>query len=100
MLITRWQAQLVPNAEQIKQMFKTEGYTPLFGSLKPGSGSKDLRQPFDQIRILCSGELLVNVTGNKLLLRAGDRITIPANTKYSINNQGSKDCTYYFAHKI
>jgi quercetin dioxygenase-like cupin family protein len=54
---------------------------------------------FDEVRVVVEGEMLFDVAGNKLLLRAGDRIVIPANTKHSFKAQGKSPCVSFFAEK-
>ncbi len=43
----------------------------------------DHRHPFDEMRMVLEGEMSMNISGNQLLLRPGDKIMIPANTKHS-----------------
>lgn len=100
MLVTRWQAPRVPDIERIKLLFEAEGYTPYEESFEPQTEIKDHRHPFDEVRMVASGELLMNVAGNQLLLRPGDRITIPSNTRHSKKVQGSKPCVCICANVI
>ncbi|MFP5518663.1 MAG: cupin domain-containing protein, partial [Bdellovibrionia bacterium] len=58
---------------------------------------KEHRHPFCEVRMVISGELLFSVAGNQFLLRAGDRIEIPANTRHSHSNQ--EDCLCICAHR-
>ncbi len=85
MIITRWQTPMVPEIEQIKMMFSAEGLEPFLETISKDSGLPDHRHPFDEVRMVAKGELMLNIAGNKLLLREGDRITIPSNTKHSIS---------------
>ncbi|MEZ4872228.1 MAG: cupin domain-containing protein [Bdellovibrionales bacterium] len=84
MIITRWQAPVIPEIEQIKNMFSAEGLDPHVETLTPDKSLPDHRHPFDEVRMVAKGEILLNIAGNKLLLREGDRITIPSNTKHSL----------------
>jgi mannose-6-phosphate isomerase-like protein (cupin superfamily) len=43
--------------------------------------------------------MLFDISGNKLLLRAGDRIVIPSNTRHSKRVQGQESCVCICAHK-
>lgn len=99
MLITRWQAPLVPEKQQILNMFEAEGLTPQEELLQPQNEVKDHRHPFDEVRMVASGELLMDIAGNKLLLRAGDRIVIPANTKHSKKVNATEPCLCICASK-
>ena len=100
MLISRWQAPLVPDRDQIWKMFEAEGMEPFEDRIEPQSEIKDIRNPFDEVRTVVRGELLLDVAGNKLLLREGDRIYIPSNTKHSKKNQSNETCICVCAHKV
>ena len=92
MIVTRWQAPVVPDESQARYLFEGEGLTPKPEVLEAGTEIPDHRHPFDEIRMVVSGELMLNVAGTKLLLRAGDRIMIPANTKHSKKVEGTEPC--------
>ena len=83
MIVTRWQAPIVPDVKQVKMMFEAEGLEPFEETILSEENIPDHRHPFDEIRMVVEGELMLNLTGNKLLLRAGDKIVIPSNTKHS-----------------
>lgn len=100
MIIRRWQAEKVPTKEQIKMIFDLEGLEPIEETYPPKCEINEHRQPFDEIRVVVSGELLVNVSGNQLLLRAGDRIEIPSNTKHSTKVNGEQECFSIYARRI
>lgn len=100
MIVTRWQAQIVPSKEQVKMMFFAEGLEPL-EEVYPVNGTvKEHRHPFDEIRMVVEGELFINVAGNQLLLRSGDRIEIPSNTKHETTARGSQDCVCVYASRV
>jgi len=82
MLITRWQAPLLPNTEQFLMMLDQEGLEGVVEDFSPGMKISDHRHPFTEVRVVLEGELLFNVAGNQFLLRAGDRLEIPSNTKH------------------
>ena len=100
MLISRWQAPHLPQKDQILMIFQAEGLTPFEDVLPAGEEILDLRNPFDEVRVVAAGELLLDIAGNKLLLRAGDRIVIPSNTRHSKQNQGDEPCICICANKI
>lgn len=93
MIIHRWQGHKTLNLEEIKkcyhiledQDFREEKYPAT-------SLIKDHTHNLLEIRIICSGELLCNVAGNQILLRPGDKIEIPANTRHSYANNQKEDC--------
>lgn len=84
MIIRRWQAPITPDLKQIKQMFFLEGLQPKEETLEEGQTTKVQKCPFDQVRILAEGEMILDIAGNKVLLKEGDRVMIPSNTKYTL----------------
>jgi quercetin dioxygenase-like cupin family protein len=93
MVVTRWQAPVLPTPEQIKMIFTAEGLTPSEEVFEPNIVIKDHRHPFDEVRMVSSGTLFMNISGNQIMLRAGDRIDIPANTRHSISTNQTESCT-------
>jgi quercetin dioxygenase-like cupin family protein len=80
-------------------MLESEGLEPQEESFPPGAKVTDHRHPFDEVRIVVSGELSLDIAGNRLLLRAGDRILIPANTRHSKQAGGDEPCVCLYAMK-
>ena len=99
MIVTRWQAAIVPSEEQIKMMFASEGFEPYEEVYPSKANVKDHRHPFDEIRMVVSGEMMLNIAGNQLLLRAGDRIDIPSNTRHSKTAEGDQPCVCIVAKR-
>jgi len=100
MIVTRWQAPVLPTPEQVKMIFQAEGLLPLEEILRPSGIVKDHRYPFDEIRMVLSGTLLLNISGNQLLLRAGDRVHIPSNTRHSKSAGGQDECVCVVASRV
>ena len=100
MIIERWQAPLIPDKKLIYILFKREGLEPYEEVLQPKEEIKLHRHPFDEVRMILSGELKLDISGNKLLLRAGDKITIPSNTKHSKTVDAAEACVCICAQKI
>lgn len=95
MIIRRWQAPIIPDLKQIRQMFYLEGLKPQPEVLDEGVVIKDRKFPFDEVRIVVSGEMILEIAGNKVLLREGDRVEIPSNTYHSVNaHKGKVECLY------
>ena len=92
MLVTRWQAPSIPSKDQIKMIFQAEGLEPVEEVYKVEERVREHRHPFDEVRMIVSGSIFYNVSGNRLLLRPGDRIVIPANTKHETHVEGPEDC--------
>lgn len=99
MLVTRWQAPLVPTKQQIKMMFEAEGLTPYEELFPPQTSIGDHRHPFDEVRMVAEGQMLLDIAGNRLLLRAGDKIIIPSNTRHSKQVEGGAPCLCICAQK-
>lgn len=99
MLVTRWQAPMVPNFQQMQMMFEAEGLTPYEEAIPPQTTIADHRHPFDEVRMVAKGQLLLDIAGNRLLLRPGDKIVIPSNTRHSKRNDGDAPCVCVCAQK-
>ncbi len=99
MIVTRWQAPVLPTKEQIRMIFNSEGLEIEEEILPAHSKIADHRHPFDEIRMVVSGSLFMNISGNQLLLRAGDRIDIPSNTKHSKAPEGDESCLCIIAQR-
>ncbi len=99
MIVTRWQAPMLPTAEQVRMIFEAEGLLPSEEILTPRVPIADHRHPFDEIRMVMAGTLLMNISGNQILLRSGDRIDIPANTRHSKTAEGDTPCVCIIASR-
>ena len=99
MLVSRWQAPILPTRPQMVLMLESEGLEPQEDVIPTTKPMADQRHPFDEVRIVVSGQLLLDIAGNRLLLRAGDRILIPANTRHSKQADGSEPCVCIYAMK-
>lgn len=100
MIITRWQAPITPSPELIKLLFATEGLDAYEESYEPHTKIAEHKHPFCEIRTVVQGELLFNIAGNQFLLRAGDRVEIPSNTKHWHLAQGQEQCICICAQKL
>jgi quercetin dioxygenase-like cupin family protein len=100
MLVFRWQAPVLPDKKQIRSLFEAEGLDPHEEVFKPETQVDWHRHPFDEIRTVVQGEVVFDIDGNKLLLRPGDRIVIPSNTKHSFRAQGTENCVCLVANRL
>ena len=100
MIVYRWQAPIVPDLKQIKNLFEAEGLIPIEETFQPNTEVGFHRHSFDEVRIVAKGEVLFDIAGNKLVLRAGDRIMIPSNTKHSFTVQGNEPLVCVCANKL
>lgn len=99
MIVTRWQAPMLPSTEQVKMIFEAEGLAPAEEVFAPQTVIPDHRHPFDEIRMVIQGAMFLNISGNQLLLRPGDRIEIPANTRHSKTVEGAETCVCVVANR-
>lgn len=89
----------MPDKSQIKPMFEAEGLEPFEEMHPKDTFIKPHRHPFDEVRMVVSGQMILNITGNKLLLRPGDKIIIPSNTMHSTQTDEDNECLCICAHK-
>lgn len=99
MLVYRWQAPLTPTKEQARMIFLAEDLTPREELLTNTEVYPEHRHPFDEIRMILDGEISMNISGNQLLLRPGDKIMIPSNTKHSQKVLGNGTCLCLVANR-
>ena len=92
MIVQRWEAPLTPNKIQITRQYLTEGLEVFEEVYQPQQVVIEHRHPFCEVRTLVEGEMLFNIAGNQFLLRPGDRVEIPANTKHTHTAQGNQPC--------
>lgn len=99
MLITRWQAPTVPSLDQLKLILHSEGAEIQEEDFPANAEIKEHKHPFEEIRIISSGNMIFNFTGNKILLHPGDKIIIPPNTKHSMQVHGESECRSVVAYR-
>ena len=73
-------------------ILEDEGLEPYEETYQPKEKVAGHRHPFCEVRIVAQGEMLFNISGTQFLLRPGDRVEIPANTKHSHLSQGETAC--------
>tara|TARA_B100001248_G_scaffold178013_1_gene135249 strand:+ start:1826 stop:2131 length:306 start_codon:yes stop_codon:yes gene_type:complete len=100
MILKRWQAPNLPSPEQMKMLLFAEGLKfeeevyPAQAHMGPH------KHPFDEVRMVISGSMIFNLSGNKVLLRAGDRIEIPSNTLHEMTVHSDEECRSIVAFKV
>lgn len=99
MIITRWQAPIIPSKQQVLMILESEGMEPFEQTLEPQNKVGDHRKPFAEVRVIISGEMIFNVSGNQFILRPGDRVEIPGNTRFSYVAQGAEPCVTVCAQR-
>lgn len=99
MIVQRWQAAVTPSVEQIKMILHSEGLEFSEEKYSPADSVEMHKHPFEEVRIVVHGSLIYNLSGNKLLLRSGDRIEIPPNTRHSTEVHGDDSCISIVAYR-
>ena len=92
MIVRRWLAPLTPSKEQIESLFEKDGLEFFEENFEPGTKIPEHRHPFDEVRMIVEGKILYDVSGNKVLLRPGDKIIVPSNTLHSKFVQKESPC--------
>lgn len=92
MIISRWQAPLKPQKDLLKMLFENENMDWSEEKVSAQEKIHEHRHPFCEVRIIVEGEMLFNIAGTQFLLREGDRVEIPANTRHFYLNQSTSDC--------
>ncbi len=93
MIVQRWQGDKTLSIDEIKSCYQIKSDQDFVEeTIAAGQAFKEHYHTFLEIRIICQGELLCKIAGNQILLRPGDRIEIPANTKHSYVNNYKSDC--------
>ena len=100
MIVRRWLAPLKPSKEQIIFLFEQDGLEYFEENFEAGTEIPKHRHPFDEIRMVIKGKILYNISGNKVLLKPGDKIIIPSNTLHSklIEKEACLSICSYKAH--
>jgi quercetin dioxygenase-like cupin family protein len=100
MIIQRWQAQLIPTEEQMMALLHLEGLECSVEHWQPKFEVKEHRHLLTEVIFIISGSLVLNVNGNQVLLRTGDRAEVPANTKHSYLVQDSAECRVIIGYRL
>lgn len=82
MIIHRWLAPQMLTQELAKTWLQGEKAEAESFCWTSQNQWKEHRHEWTEILVVIRGEMVVNVSGNQVLLRSGDRIDIPANTRH------------------
>lgn len=92
MIITRWQAPVIPNKEQVRLILESENLEPYEEIYQANEKVPEHRHPFAEVRVIIAGEMIFNISGNQFILHPGDRVEIPANTRHSHTAHAANSC--------
>ncbi len=100
MKIIRWRAERKPSKQEIENMFKDEGMEFSLEEMPEGAEVGEHRHPFDEVRMILQGSLRFNVAGNEFILREGDRLELPSNTRHRMKAEPGQACVSVVANKV
>ena|SRR6185437_10302409 len=100
MRIIRWRADRKPTQGEIEAMFIDEGLEFVIETSAAGAEVKEHKHPFDEVRMIVQGAMRFNVAGNEFILKEGDRLELPSNTRHRTKAEPSGDCISVFAHRV
>ncbi|ACM92668.1 putative cupin domain protein [Nautilia profundicola AmH] len=87
------------NIDEIIKNLEKEGYTNIFiWSDTKGTHYDWHTHPYEEIRIMIKGEMIINTKEKTYLLKAGDKLKVPAGEEH--NAEILEDCEYICASKI
>ena len=100
MRIIRWRADRKPTQDEAVSMFHDEGLEYEIETGQPGEEVKDHKHPFDEVRMIIKGAMRFNVAGNEFILKEGDRLELPSNTRHWTKVEASSECVSIFANRV
>jgi mannose-6-phosphate isomerase-like protein (cupin superfamily) len=99
MIVRRWEAGAPLSPKHAEKVIMLEGMEPIAEIFDPKVKTQENRHPYFELRFVLAGQLLVNVSGNQVLLRQGDSILIPPNTRHSYTVVGESPCESLYGRK-
>lgn len=100
MKITRWRADRKPLQTEVENGFKDEGLEFHIEELPEGASVREHKHPFDEVRVVINGAMRFNVAGNEFILREGDRLELPSNTRHWTKIEPGAVCISIYAHRV
>ena len=98
--IHRWEKPGEPAQKVLlEKELKAQGYRTEFWVDKPGAAYPNRKSDADSLIWILRGEAKVTLGNETDLLKDGDRITLPAETPYTLQALGDKPLLWIFALK-
>jgi quercetin dioxygenase-like cupin family protein len=97
--VEHWSESGPPNAVDLRQRLKSEGYSVFQWSDAPGTTYAPHAHPQDQSHWILAGQLELRVGNETYTLGAGDRDYLPANTIHAASVPGDEPVTYLIGSK-
>ncbi len=87
---TRWSKAEAPIQADLVDAMKSEGMVPYIEDDEPGHQYEAHTHPNDEVLVIVSGEITLGVGDQKWVLKAGDRLDLPAETPHwaATGNEG------------
>ena len=101
MRLTRWNKTEKADSQTLHEALQAEELSILEWTDRPGTIYPVHTHPFAEVRMVVSGRLRVGLpeTGEEIILEAGDRIDVPAETPHWEDVVGSELTTYFAASR-
>jgi quercetin dioxygenase-like cupin family protein len=101
MKIIRWRADRRPTQAELEMLYKAEGLEEfMIEEIEPGTEHKEHKHPFDEVRMIIQGVMRYNVAGNEFILREGDRLELPSNTRHWTRVEKDMPCLSIYAFRV
>jgi len=97
--VQRWSRSEAPNAEELRRVLVSEGYSVFEWSDAPGTAYEPHAHDDDQSHWIISGALQLAVAGEAYTLQVGDRDFLPANTTHAAFVPGNTPVRYLIGSK-
>lgn len=99
--VEKWNSDSVPNAFELQKQMEREGYSVFNWSDSAGRTYGNHSHGEDQSHWIISGRLELTVEDfGRVILEAGDRDFMPANTIHSAKVIGDKEVAYLIGAKV
>lgn len=82
MRVVKWEGPSPPTFEQLGDRMRKEGLEVFVWSDPPGAVQEKHSHPYDEVRWVVRGKMVVGWEGGELFLEAGDRLDLPAGTDH------------------
>ena len=84
---------------QIKQAWAKRGYMYTLWTDPPGQVWQDFVHEVDELVTLVEGEIELSLQGQTLRPRLGEEVCIPAGTRHTVRNIGTRTNRWCFGYK-
>lgn len=89
-----------PSQETVETIFQDEGLDFIVESSDPNTQVPEHKHPFDEVRVVIRGAMRYNVAGNEFILKEGDRLELPSNTRHWTKVEPLSECVSVYAFRV